>query len=146
MLFLLRKHLEFIVTVFLPFLLVTADTTLRFGLNIDVMDVGADMALATLSIYLTLMIEKLRAISRQPTLHSAQSLQNEFLDLVVMFISSLVFGFFWLLTLVVLSKACMLGTYIAGFIAFGIGIAVLLAGSRLFYQILIKEVATPSDG
>src|SRR2546423_8763038 len=134
----LRNRLEFIITFLFPVLLLLADTLLRFGLNIDVGDVGADLALATVASFLTLLIDRLRLLSIT-SVNDARISARHPKDLAIMFILAIAFGVCWLLTLVLISKSNSIGKGLSSSLAFGIGLETLLTGSRLFYNLMSSD-------
>lgn len=131
----LRSRLEFIVTFLFPILLMLADTLLRFGLNIDVGDVGADMALATVASFLTLIIDDLRFTTTSPISAPGMPIRPP-KDLAIMFILAVAFSVCWLITLILISKSDSIGKSLSTFLAFGVGSATILTGSRIFYYLI----------
>jgi predicted membrane channel-forming protein YqfA (hemolysin III family) len=112
-----------------------ADVLIRYALKLDLIDVGADLALATVTAFLTLLIENLRQFPSA----SSPSTNQYSADLVLLFFFALVFFLCWLVALLFISDRVTQNISIRAAIVFGIGLATMISGSFFFHKLIDSD-------
>ena len=134
-----REHTRFLVTGLIPLSLVVIDALLRFSLRIDLIDLGADMALFSVSAFTGVLMEDFRIAVLAPDRKSKQTSLNQ-LICVISFLA--LFGIVWLLCLIAVSPNPLYERFsdllrFRPFIAWGLGIGSIVAASVVLWEMAI---------